>query len=126
MGLFGDDKRQNERLDALEQHIRVLTETVQQNQLDITACRIGILGIQAEIDLAAEAIQKRLDEKVSTDSIDPVLHELNAELGQARARLEESSQAAVETWGTLQGGLREAFDTLRTSVDEAAGSAKRI
>ena len=126
MGLFGDDKRQDERLDALEQHIRVLTETVQQNQLDITACRIGILGIQAEIDLAAEAIQKRLDEKVSTDSIDPVLHELNAELGQARARLEESSQAAVQTWGTLQGGLREAFDTLRTSVDEAAESAKRI
>ena len=126
MGLFGDDKRQNERLDALEQHIRVLTETVQQNQLDITACRIGILGIQAEIDLAAEAIQKRLDEKVSTDSIDPVLHELNAELGQARARLEESSQAAVETWSTLQGGLREAFDTLRTSVDETAESAKRI
>ena len=28
MGLFGDDKRQDERLDALEQHIRVLTETV--------------------------------------------------------------------------------------------------
>lgn len=29
MGLFGDDKRRDERLDALEQHIRVLTETVQ-------------------------------------------------------------------------------------------------
>lgn len=126
MGLFGDDKKQDERLDALEQHIRVLTETVQQNQLDITACRIGILAVQAELDVAAEAIQKRLDEKVSTSEIDPVLQELNTELGQARERLEESSQAAVETWGTLQGGLRESFETLRSSVDEAAESAKRI
>ena len=126
MGLFGDDKLQNQRLDALEQHIRVLTETVQQNQLDIAACRIGILAIQAEINAAAEAIQNRLDEKVSTSEVDPMLQQLNTELGQARARLEESSQAATETWGTLQGGLREAFDTLRTSVEEAAESAKRI
>lgn len=126
MGLFGDDKRQDERLDALEQHVRVLTETVQQNQLDTAACRIGILAIQAEIEAAAEAIQNRLDEKVSTGAIDPVLQELNVELGQARVRLEESSQAAVETWGTLQGGLRDAFETLRTSVDEATKSAKRI
>ena len=126
MGLFGDDKRQDERLDALEQHIRVLTETVQQNQLDIAAGRIGVLAIQAEIEATAEAIQNRLDEKVSTRAIDPVLQELNAELGQARVRLEESSRAAVETWGTLQGGLREAFGTLRTSVDKAAKSAKRI
>ncbi len=126
MGLFGDDKRQDERLDALEQHIRVLTETVQQNQLDIAVCRIGILVNQAEIETAAKAIQDRLDEKVSSSEIDPVLQELNAELGQARVRLEESSEAAVETWGTLQGGLREAFDALRTSLEDAADSAKRI
>ncbi len=126
MGLFGDDKRQDERLDALEQHIRVLTETVQQNQLDVAVCRIGILAIQAEIETAAKAIQDRLDEKVSSSEIDPVLQKLNAELGQARVRLEESSQATVETWGTLQGGLRNAFDALRTSLEDAAESAKRI
>ncbi len=126
MGLFGDDKRQDERLDALEQHIRVLTETVQQNQLDIAVCRIGILAIQAEIETAAKAIEDRLDEKVSSSEVDPVLQELNAELGKARLRLEESSEAAVETWSTLQGGLREAFDGLRTSVEDAAESATRI
>ena len=126
MGLFADDKRQDERLDALEQHIRVLTETVQQNQLDITVCRIGILAIQAEIETAAKVIEDRLDEKVSSGEVDPVLQELNAELGKARVRLEESSEAAVETWGTLQGGLRDAFDALRTSLEDAADSAKRI
>ena len=126
MGLFGDDKRQDERLDALEQHIRVLTETVQQNQLDIAVCRIGILAIQAEIETAAKVIEDRLDEKVSSGEVDPVLQELNGKLGTARVRLEESSEAAVETWGTLQGGLRDAFDALRTSVEDAADSAKRI
>lgn len=126
MGLFGDDKRQDERLDALEQHIRILTETVQQNQLDIAVCRIGMLAIQAEIETAAKAIKDRLDEKVSSSEIDPVLKGLNTELGQARVRLEESSEAAVETWGTLQGGLRDAFDALRTSLEDAADSAKRI
>ena len=126
MGLFGDDKRQDERLDALEQHIRILTETVQQNQLDIAVCRIGMLAIQAEIETAAKAIKDRLDEKVSSSEIDPVLKGLNTELGQARERLEESSEAAVETWGTLQGGLRDAFDALRTSLEDAADSAKRI
>ena len=126
MGLFGDDKRQDERLDALEQHIRALTETVQRNQLDIAECRIGMLAIQGEIDAAVQTLRNKLDEKISTGEIDPVLQELNKELGRARGRLEESSQAAVETWSTLQGGLREAFETLRSSVDEAAESAKRI
>jgi len=126
MGLFGDDKRQDERLDALEQHIRILTETVQQNQLDIAACRIGILAIQAEIETAAKVIEDRLDEKVSSGEVDPVLQELNGKLGKARVRLEESSEAAVETWGTLQGGVRDSFDALRTSLEDAADSAKRI
>ncbi len=126
MGLFGDDKRQDQRLDALEQHIRILTETVQQNQLDIAVCRIGMLAIQAEIETAAKVIEDRLDEKVSSGEVDPVLQELNAELGKARVRLEESSEAAVETWGTLQGGVRDSFDALRTSLEDAADSAKRI
>ena len=126
MGLFGDDKKQDERLDALEQHIRVLTESVQQNLLDTAGCRIRILAIESEMEAAAEAIQKGLDKKISTDEVDPVVQELNSKLGQVRQRLEESSQAAEETWTTLQGGLRDAFETLRTSVDEASKSAKRI
>ena len=126
MGLFGDDKKQDERLDALEQHIRVLTESVQQNLLDTAGCRIRILAIESEMEAAAEVIQKGLDKKISTDEVDPVVQELNTKLGQVRQRLEESSQAAEETWTTLQGGLRDAFETLRTSVDEASESARRI
>ena len=78
------------------------------------------------MEAAAEVIQKGLDKKISTDEVDPVVQELNSKLGQVRQRLEESSQAAEETWTTLQGGLHDAFETLRTSVDEASESAKRI
>ena len=46
------------KVEALEQHIRVLTETVQKNQLDVAESRIRILGIESEIDAAAQAIQK--------------------------------------------------------------------
>ena len=37
MGIFGDDKLQDERIAALENHVRTLTETVQANQADIVA-----------------------------------------------------------------------------------------
>ncbi len=32
MGIFGDDKLQDERIAALEEHVRVLTQTVQFGQ----------------------------------------------------------------------------------------------
>jgi hypothetical protein len=47
MGIFGDDKLQDERLDALVNHIRKLTQTVQVNQADLVETRIAILGLQA-------------------------------------------------------------------------------
>ena len=35
MGIFGDDKLQDKRIEALEYHVRALTETVQNNQADL-------------------------------------------------------------------------------------------
>ena len=122
MGLFGDDSRQNERLDALELHIRALTEAVLQNQLDVAEIRIEMMSTEAQI----EALQGQLEGKVSAGEVDPVFSELNQELSSARQELEASSQAAEETWATLQDGLFESFETLRKSVSKAAESAKRI
>ena len=109
MGIFGDDKRQDERLAALEDHVRVLTETVQNNQADLVEGRIAILALQAQIN-----------EKVSSSDVDPTIVELNQKLAHARQELEESSAAASEGWATLQGGVRDAFETLNASVREAA------
>ena len=108
MGLFGDDKRQDEQIAALEEHVRMLTETVQANQVDLIEGRIALLALQAQID-----------EKVSAADVDPTILQLNEELTTARDQLEEASAAASESWATLQQGVREAFETLRTSVRQA-------
>ncbi len=109
MGIFGDDKRQDQRIEALEKHVRALTETVQANQADIAASWIAILKVQAHVD-----------EKVSAVDVDPAMKELNQQLGEARQRLEESSAAASESWATLQDGVRDSFETLRSSVRKAS------
>jgi len=109
MGLFGDDKRQDEQIAALEEHIRILTETVQANQVDLIEGRIALLALQAQIN-----------EKVSAADVDPTIVQLNEELTTARDQLDEATAAASESWATLQQGVRDAFETLRTSVRQAA------
>ena len=109
MGIFGDDKLQDERIEALERHVRVLTETVQANQVDLVAGWIKILELQTQVD-----------EKISSSEVDPTLLELNRRLTDARQQLADSSTAAAESWATLQGGLRDSFETLRVSVHRAA------
>ena len=108
MGIFGDDKLQDKRIEALEYHVRALTETVQNNQADLAASWIGILALQAQVD-----------EKVSASEIDPTITDLNQKLAAARTELEKSSTAAAESWATLQGGVRSSFETLRSSVRQA-------
>ena len=114
MGIFGDDKRQDERIAALERHVRALTETVQANQADIAAAWIAVLGLQAQVF-----------EKVSSSDVDPAIVELNKQLGVAREQLEKSAASASETWATLQGGVRDSFETLRSSVNDAVDQIKK-
>ena len=73
MGIFGDDKLQDERIAALENHVRRLTETVQANQVDLAAGWIAILALQAQVD-----------EKISAAEVDPTIGALNDQLGKAR------------------------------------------
>jgi hypothetical protein len=113
MGLFGDDKRQDERLDALELHIRNLTEAVQKNRVDTAACWASLLGLQAQVS-----------EKISASDVDPVLTGLNEDLGVARKLLDESAQAASESWAALQKKVDGALDSLRKNVTEAADQFK--
>jgi predicted Holliday junction resolvase-like endonuclease len=114
MGIFGNDKLQDERLDALEEHVRSLTETVQANQADLAQTWIVMLGLQAQVE-----------EKVSASDVDPTIVELNEKLGTARKELEESRDAASESWATLQGGVKDAFESLRSSVNKAYEQIKK-
>jgi hypothetical protein len=115
MGIFGDDKLQDERIAALEEHVRSLTETVQANQADLAEGRIAILKLQAQVD-----------DKVSAADVDPSIIKLNEELATARVQLDEASKAASDSWVTLQNGVRDAFATLRQSVHEATDKIKKV
>ncbi len=114
MGVFGDDKLEDQRIAALESHVRVLTETVQSNQVDVAAGWIAILALQAQID-----------KKVLSSDVDPAISELNTKLAAARERLEKSSAAASDSRATLQGGVRDSFESLRTSVHQASERIKK-
>ena len=109
MGIFGDDELQDQRIAALENHVRVLTETVQANQADLAAGWIAILELRAKVD-----------EKISASDVDPTLTALSKQLGEARKELERASASASEGWATLQSGVRQSFETLRASVNQAA------
>ncbi len=114
MGIFGDDKLQDERIAALEEHVRVLTQTVQFGQVELAKARIAILKLESA-----------LGEKVSVTDVDPAVVELNEELGKAREQLERSKAAASESWNTLQAGVNDAFASLSTSINEAYDKAKQ-
>ena len=109
MGIFGDDERQDERLDALEHHVRSLTDAVQQTQLDLAAGQIMLLALQAQVD-----------QKISTAEVDPSLLDLNKDLASARQQIDEASKAAEDSWAALQKGAQESVAILRESIDKAA------
>ena len=113
MGLFGNDEQQDQRLNALESHIRELTETVQKNQLDISGAQIQLIKLEAQVN-----------EKISAEDIDPELLELNEQLGVARSQLGEASSAATESWATLQAGVSQSFEKLRTGIQSAIEKKK--
>lgn len=109
MGLFGDDKGQDLRLDALEAHIRQLTQDVNQNRLDVAALRLDLMQVQGVVG-----------EKISAADVDQDLVDLNAQLKEARQEQEEAEAAATESWATLQDGARKSYATLRESIEKAA------
>ena len=109
MGIFGDDKIQDVQIEALQSHVRKLTEDVQQNQLDLADIRISLMTLQGA-----------LKEKLSVADVDPDLLELNKGLAEAREESEKVAAAAEESWNTLQKGASESFKTLRESIQKAA------
>ena len=109
MGLFGNDNEQDARLNALETHVRALSESVQRNQLDTTNLHLKLISLQ-----------KKVDEKLSTENFDPTLLSVNKQMTEARKEIEKVRAAASENWSTVHAGAADALHKLRLSVEEAA------
>ena len=108
MGLFGNDKEQDARIDALESHVRAISEAIQQTQLDVMKVNISLIRMESS-----------LGEKVASADVDQGIVALNEQLGVAREEYEKVSAAAEESWATLHAGASDALATLRSSVEEA-------
>jgi hypothetical protein len=114
MPLFTTDKEQDARLDALENHVRAISEAIQQTQLDVMKVNISLIRTE-----------QLLGDKVSSAEVDPGIVALNEQLGVARDEYEKVSAAAEESWATLHAGAADSLATLRSSVEEAAANAQQ-
>ncbi len=114
MGLFGNDKEQDARIDALESHVRVISESIQQTQLDVMKVNISLIRMESV-----------LGDKVAAADVDPGMVALNEQFGVAREEYAKVSAAAEDSWTTLHAGASEALATLRSSVEEAAARVQQ-
>ena len=85
-GLFGNDEEQDARLDAIEYHIRLISDALQQGQLDTVALTVKVIGLQAQVG-----------DKLSEEDFDPSVIALNEQLAAARVEIDKVSPAAAES-----------------------------
>ena len=104
MGLFGNDKEQDARLEAIEYHVRLVSDALQQGQLDIATLTVKVIGLQSQ-----------LGDKLSEDDFDPSVIALNEQLAVARVEIGKVAVAATESWSSLHSGASDALSTLRTA-----------
>ncbi len=109
MSLFGNDKEQDARLDAIEDWLQGLTGVVQKNHLATSQLRIDLMKLQSGVD-----------EKLSEEDFDPTVMQLNDRLAQARVKYEEAKSAAAENWTSLQHSAMQALEELDQELQEAA------
>ena len=109
MALFGNDKEQDTRLDAIEDWLQGLTGVVQKNHLATSQLRIELLKLQSGVN-----------EKLSKADFDPTVIQLNDRLVHARVKYEEARSAVAENWTSLQQGAMKALEELDKELQEAA------
>ena len=91
MGLFGDDERQDARLDALrEPHPHADGSASQQS-----GGHSDLPGGRAPAPGAGRS-------EISAEDVDPALAAFNDDLSAARKAVDESTQAASQSWAKLQ------------------------
>ena len=109
MGLFGNDKEQDTRLESLEIHVREITDTLINSCLEVAALRVSQINLQAQVE-----------GKVTAGEVDPAITALNEQLGVARVETEKAANAAAESWGSLHTKAAAALKSLQANIAKAA------
>ena len=79
------------RLEVLERHVRAGLSSLQETQVVMVAHTAMLLALDNE-----------LRKKVATEDVDPAIRKLNAELSEARTRIERAAAATAEALEGLQ------------------------
>ena len=116
MGLFGNDKEQDERLSNMEEWLQGLTGVVQKNHLATSQLRIDLMKVQSSV----KKLQSNVSEKLSQEDFDPAVIQLNDQLAKTRVKYEEAKSAAAENWASLQNNAMQALEDLDRQLQEAS------
>ena len=108
MGIFGADKQQDERIDAIEEWLQGLTAVVQKQNLALAELRLDVMKLK-----------NQLGDKLSESDVDPAIVTLSEKLTQARILAREAADAAETGWRNLQQAALDALDELDQELDEA-------
>ena len=84
----------DQRLASLEQHVRAGLSSLQETQVVMVAHTAMLLALDNE-----------LHKKVATEDVDPAIRKLNAELSEARTRIERAAAATQDALEALQRDL---------------------
>ena len=109
MDLFGI-KEHDERHDEVERQLRRLIEQVAQLSIDLSVTRTQLRSLSV-------AVEGKLD----MAEVDPGMVTLNEAIGKARVKLEETQEAAEETWNAVSEELAQALDDMRQEWEQEGG-----
>ncbi len=109
MGIFGNDKEQDARIDAIEEWLQGLTAVVQKNHLATSQLRIDLMQLQSGVE-----------SKLAEGDFDPAIMQLNDQLANARVKYEEAKASAASNWASLQENSMLALEELDRELQAAA------
>ncbi|MDJ0837272.1 MAG: HdeD family acid-resistance protein [Acidobacteriota bacterium] len=119
LGTFGGDAialYQNQRLGAIEEHLRSGLQALQTAQAAQVAHTLALLALAEEVG-----------KKVSQDEVDPAVRKLHDLLGEARKEMERTAEAGAETWADAQKEANRIFGELQKNTGELiAGLQKEL
>jgi uncharacterized membrane protein HdeD (DUF308 family) len=117
LGVTGRDTLeylQDSRLESLEGHLRAGISALQEVQVVLVAQTAMLISLGNEVR-----------NKVSADSVDPAIGELNSLLGDAREAMQQAEAAGSEAWDAAQKEANVSFQKLRGRAQEAAGKLQK-
>ena len=105
MDLFGLKEHEHQHQE-LERHVRRLVEQVAELTIDLGQTRVELRRLGLDVE-----------EKVSTEDVDPALIALNDGIKRAREQLAETESAAEDAWDDLSEELSTAIQQLREQFE---------